>query len=104
MPPLIQNVPLKKKKLRGPKKQASNAAASLTAAEFLQDTRWANVFTPTITHALYVSHEPFVDFASDSPVFLAKVQEVFDLSFPNVDFKLEFGDPLVVVVRDSLST
>jgi hypothetical protein len=91
-------MPPKKKKLCGPKEEALSTAAGLTATEFLQDTRWANVFIPTITHALYVSRKAFCDFTSESPMFLAKVQEVFDLSFPNVDFKLKFNDPLVITV------
>ena len=70
-----------------------------TAAEFLRDRRWANVFIPTITHALYISRDPFLDFTSESPVFLATVQEVFDLSFPNVNFVLVANDPLVVTVQ-----
>jgi hypothetical protein len=69
-----------------------------TAAEFLCDPRWANVFIPTITHALYISREPFLNFASESLVFLATVQKTFNLSFPNVDLVLTADDPLVVTV------
>jgi hypothetical protein len=70
-----------------------------TAAEYVHDPRWAKVFIPTITHALYISREPFLDFASESPVFLATVQKIFTLSFPNVDMVLAAIDPLVATVQ-----
>lgn len=68
------------------------------AAEFLHNLHWANVFIPTITHALYISQEPFLDFTSESPIFLATVQKTFNLSFPNVDLVLTADDPLIVTV------
>ena len=70
-----------------------------TAAEFLHDARWSNILLLTITHALYSSREPFIHFTGDSTIFLATVQTSFDLSFPNVDFKLTSDDPLVATVR-----
>lgn len=71
----------------------------LSAAGFIRDPRWPNVFIPTITHALYISREPFLDFASESAEFLATVQKVFNLSFPNVNITLAANDPLVTTVN-----
>ncbi|KAH9980445.1 hypothetical protein BJV74DRAFT_887849 [Russula compacta] len=70
-----------------------------TAAKFLHDPHWANVFIPTITHALYISQEPCLNFASESPMFLTTVQKIFNLSFPNVDLVLASDDPLVVTSK-----
>ncbi|KAF8235146.1 hypothetical protein L208DRAFT_1258301, partial [Tricholoma matsutake] len=62
---------------------------------FLRDGRWARVFTPTITHALYISREPFLEWTSESPVFLATVQHIFNISFSNVTLVLSAKDPLL---------
>ncbi|PPQ88864.1 hypothetical protein CVT25_009052 [Psilocybe cyanescens] len=60
--------------------------------EFLTDARWKDLFIPSITHALYVSREPFPDWTTDSKTFLATVQKVFNVSFPNVTYTLSAGD------------
>ena len=67
-------------------------------AEFLRDVRWVKVFIPTITHALYVSLEPFVDWTSESPALLKMVQHAFNLSFDNITFTLSADDPIVQTV------
>ena len=64
----------------------------------LYDYRWKRIFLPTLTHALYISREPFVDWKIDSPAFLATVQNVFDLSFPNIDVTLSARDKLTDAV------
>ena len=56
--------------------------------DLLNDHHWKRTFIPTLTHALYVSHEPFVDWSVESPAFLATVQKVFNLSFPNIQMSL----------------
>lgn len=66
--------------------------------QFLRDGRWARVFTPTITHALYISREPFLEWTSESPVFLATVQHIFNISFSNVTLVLSAKDPLLETV------
>jgi len=73
-------------------------AATVNGAQFLQDGRWAKVFIPTITHALYISREPFLDWALDSCVFLAMLQHVFNISFSNITFTLPADDPIVATV------
>jgi hypothetical protein len=56
------------------------------------------VFIPTITHALYISREPFVDWTTDSKTFLATVQKAFNLSFPNVKYTLSASDAVTKTV------
>ena len=94
----IQNAEKSQRAKKAPKANVDLGGDRPTAAEFLCDPRWAITFIPTITHALYISQEPFLNFASESPKFLATVQEIFNLSFLNVDMVLAAGDPLVVTV------
>jgi hypothetical protein len=68
------------------------------ADNLLDDYRWKRVFLPTLTHALYISCKPFVDWTIDSPTFLATVQNVFNLSFPNIDVALSAKDKLTDTV------
>ena len=93
----------KSKVKKNPSKATTGGEAITSAAEFLRDARWANIFLPTITHTLYVSWEPFVHFTSESSIFLATVQNAFNLSFSNVDFTLKSDDLLVTTVRPVLS-
>ena len=51
-----------------------------------------------ITHALYVSLEPFVDWTSESLALLKMVQHAFNLSFDNITFMLSADDPIVQTV------
>ncbi|KAF8235650.1 hypothetical protein L208DRAFT_1538780, partial [Tricholoma matsutake] len=74
------------------------------ATEFIHNPHWANVFIPTITHALYILQEPFLNFTSESPIFLATVQKTFNLSFPNVDLVLTADDPLVVTAYRQINS
>jgi len=76
-----------------------NETSRSGSAEFLKDARWKEVFIPTITHALYVSREPFLHWASESPQFLVTVQRVFDVSFPNVQYVLSSNDAVTQTVR-----
>ena len=69
----------------------------------LQWTRlpeWANTFIPSLTQALYTSHEPFSDFKQDSDGFLTIIQHVFDESFPHIQYSFESSDALVGEVSD----
>ncbi|KAF8233373.1 hypothetical protein L208DRAFT_894886 [Tricholoma matsutake] len=59
----------KKEKIKHEKK-AEPAAIGSTAAEFIDNARWTNVFLPTISHALYISQEPVLDWTSESRTFL----------------------------------
>jgi hypothetical protein len=80
------------------KPSTSDGSGGSAATNFLKDSRWARVFMPTITHALYISRKPFVDFTLESPEFLVTVQKAFDLSFPNVDFELAPDDLIIKTV------
>jgi hypothetical protein len=86
------------KKEKAKAESATPKSSDSAAAAFLKDGRWAKVLMLTITHALYILWEPFLDFLSESPVFLKTMQKVFNLSFPNVDFKLASNDPIIKVV------
>ena len=66
--------------------------------EFLKDGRWKEVFIPKLTHALYISREPFLDWTSESLTLLVNVQEVFDLTFTNVDICLSSKDSVIATV------
>ncbi|KAF8957754.1 hypothetical protein BDZ97DRAFT_1762635 [Flammula alnicola] len=59
------------------------------------DPRWTKVFLPTITNALYISSEPFKHFKPASLEFREKAQEIFDLSYPNVDYQLKDNDRVI---------
>jgi hypothetical protein len=67
--------------------------------QFLKDRRWARVFIPTLMHAFYISRESFTAFTLDSQDFLETVQNVFNISFPNVDFALSPNDEVTITVR-----
>ena len=67
-------------------------------ARFVKDSRWAKVFIPTITHELYTTREPFLDWTPESEIFIATVQRVFNLSFPNVTYTISAGDCIVLIV------
>jgi hypothetical protein len=64
----------------------------------LNDYRWKHIFLPTLTHAFYISREPFENWTIDSPAFLATLQNVFNLSFPNIDVALSAKDKLTNTV------
>jgi hypothetical protein len=80
------------------KKLKAKDAALDGSAEFLDDERWKDVFLPTITHALYISREPFCDWTMDSKTFLRTVQECFSFSFPNVEYTLSAKDAVTKAV------
>jgi hypothetical protein len=64
----------------------------------LDDYHWKHIFLPTLTHALYISRKPFMDWTINSSAFLAIVQNVFNLSFPNIDVALSMKDKLTDTV------
>lgn len=84
--------------LAGPSHSGNNNNGKANG-EFLKDGRWKEVFIPTLTHALYTSREPFLDWTSDSSTLLANVQEIFDLTFTNVDLSLSSKDLVTTTVR-----
>jgi len=56
---------------------------------------WASAFTPSLSQALYTSDKPFSAFKRDSDTFLMIVQQVFDASFPHIQYTLKSEDALV---------
>ena len=83
--------------------QNSEITGRLIIDNLLDDYRWKCSFLPTLTHALYISHEPFVDWMIDSPAFLATMQNVFNLLFPYIDVALTVKDKLTVTVCQTKS-
>ena len=71
--------------------------------DLLGDPRWAGVFLPSLAHALYISRKPFKHFKTKSPEFLEIAQEIFDLSYPEIDLILKSNDELVKKIRGSMS-
>jgi hypothetical protein len=65
----------------------------------LDDPRWTRVFLPTLTHALYISENPFTEWTSDSSTFLQTVQMSFELSFMNISYQLSQQDTIVKAVH-----
>lgn len=63
--------------------------------KWTRDPRWAAAFIPSLTQALYTSRKPFEDFKRDSATFLDTIQEVFDVSFPHIEYTLQSSDALV---------
>jgi hypothetical protein len=54
---------------------------------------------PTITHEFYITREPFLEWTPESEAFIATVQHVFNLSFPNVSHTISVGDRIALTVR-----
>jgi hypothetical protein len=63
--------------------------------KWTQDPQWAAAFIPSLTQALYTSCKPFEDFKRDSTTFLDIIQEVFDTTFPHIEYTLQSSDALV---------
>ena len=57
--------------------------------------KWTKEFLPTLTHALYISKDPFEQFRSSSPTFIATVEMIFRLVYRNAEYDITDGDVLV---------
>lgn len=44
---------------------------------------WTQTFLPTLTHALFISEDPFQEFKSSSPAFIVIVQQISRLVYPD---------------------
>jgi hypothetical protein len=63
--------------------------------KWTRDPQWTTTFIPSLTQLLYTSRKPFEDFKRDSAAFLDAVQDVFDTSFPHIEYALQSDDALV---------
>lgn len=104
----LKNAPNTKAQTTKPAKKLNNNDSSVAevknagAADYLmKDKRWKEVFIPTITHAFFISDEPFKRFKRESVEFLKTVQEVFDVSFLDIAYTLNLRDGLVEKVHSS---
>lgn len=85
-------------KKQGRMETQTDSAPQAGGAVFVKDNRWARTFVPTITHAFYVTREPFLDWSPESTVFLATVQHIFNLSFPNAVYTVSAHDQVIKTV------
>ena len=94
----VTNVPktLKKSKNGGLTETTDHAPGP--SAPFVKDNCWARTFIPMITHAFYITHEPFLDWSLESTVFLVTVQHVFNLLFPNVIYTISTHNHVATTV------
>ncbi len=85
-----------KKKALVPVSEVGPAEANINMSlKWTCDPQWAACFIPSLTQVLYTSHKPFENFKWDSAAFLKIVQEVFDISFPHIEYALQPDDTLV---------
>jgi len=57
--------------------------------------KWTNVFLPTLTHALFISKQPFRDFRPSSPIFVATIRQIFGLVYPSITYHIDKDNVLV---------
>ena len=43
--------------------------------------KWTTIFLPTLSHALFISKQPFQEFKPSSPIFVATVQQILRLIY-----------------------
>jgi hypothetical protein len=62
--------------------------------------RWRTTFLPTLHHALFISQNPFLHFRLESSEFLPIIQQVFNVSFPDIQYTLHNVDLLLKEVSN----
>ncbi|KAF8263936.1 hypothetical protein EI94DRAFT_1806494 [Lactarius quietus] len=80
------------------KPAVTKAPSANIAKKCLKDYCWTNVFLPTLSHVLYVSEQPFKDWAWSSDTLCKTVQAVFDISFPNILYMVTQQDCITKAV------
>jgi hypothetical protein len=48
--------------------------------------KWKTIFLPTLSHALFISKQPFQEFKPSSPIFVATVQQILRLVYSRVTY------------------
>ncbi|KAF8809248.1 hypothetical protein BYT27DRAFT_7007716, partial [Phlegmacium glaucopus] len=71
---------------------------------FMNDTRWVESFLPTLTHMLFISPHAFQDFRSESLAFVETVQDVFDVTYPNIEYTFKRKDAFVLQAASRLNS
>ncbi|KAF8256688.1 hypothetical protein EI94DRAFT_1852452 [Lactarius quietus] len=74
------------------------------AQECLDNPHWTHTFLPTLSHALYISNHPFMDWTWESSTFLETTQAVFDMSFTNISYTISPQDCILKVAYDRMKT
>ncbi|RXW15124.1 hypothetical protein EST38_g10732 [Candolleomyces aberdarensis] len=92
---------------RKPKTDRKNANSTRTTdlpAFVYVDSKWKDVFLPTLYHAFFLSSETFLAFKSSSRKFIATVQEIIDLVFPDEGYTISgVGDLFVLVAYNRIN-
>ncbi|KAH8990664.1 hypothetical protein EDB86DRAFT_3080297 [Lactarius hatsudake] len=92
------------KSLESPKPFVGLGACPDIAQQCLDDPRWKRVFLPTLSHALYITDHPFTDWTWESNTLLQTIQNVFNISFPNISYTLSGQDKVVRAAYDRTKT
>ena len=66
---------------------------------FLVQHTWVKVFLPTLMHLFFILEQPFQDFTSKSPSFVAIVQQAFNATHPNISYVVTAHNDIVATVR-----
>ena len=82
---------------KGSKQQSKSSKLTVELLTWTGDL-WKSTFIPTLTHAIFISKEPFVDFKITSLEFLKICQDVLDGVYPHVKHQLSPGDDIFVVI------
>jgi hypothetical protein len=68
------------------------------AQYFICQPTWSKVFLPTLAHLFIISEHPFQYFKNNSTLFVAIVQEAFDVTHPDVSYMVAACNDIVVMV------
>lgn len=60
--------------------------------------KWINIFLPTLTHALFISKQPFQDFRPSSPIFVTTIRRIFGLVYSHTTYDIDKDNILVAEV------
>ncbi|KAI9465236.1 hypothetical protein BJY52DRAFT_1183821 [Lactarius psammicola] len=71
---------------------------------FLVQHTWVKVFLPTLMHLFFISEQPFQDFTSKSPSFVAIVQQAFNATHPNISYVVTAHNDIVATAFERVKT
>ncbi|KAF6763986.1 hypothetical protein DFP72DRAFT_873927 [Ephemerocybe angulata] len=67
------------------------------------DNKWKDLFLATVTHALYISAQPFQDFTVSTPIMRSQIQRAIDLVYPEAAYSVKArGDPILLLSYNRL--
>ncbi|TFK17084.1 hypothetical protein FA15DRAFT_711136 [Coprinopsis marcescibilis] len=69
------------------------------------NNQWKKSFLPTLTHALFISDEPFKGFVLQTPKMQANTQAIFDRVYNGSSYTVQLlGDPVHLMAYNRVST